>query len=244
MARCPSTSETAHPRVTASVRHLACSPSWRRRARSRAVDRDRLPDRDRRSHAPVGALAGSTRNSGCPNSTGCPFSTRISVIFPGSSASISFISFIASMMQRTWPFFTTEPTSTKAAGPAPASGRRCRRRARPPRAPSCRCRRAAGQRRPAAAASLGRATPAASAGAGAQAPGATWTMGAGPCPRVMSSRSGPRRQERRVISVVSSSSTMRRSASTSSSEVAGPSSRASVSSPRFLLAMVRRWPRG
>ena len=72
--------------------------------------------------------------------------------------------------------------------------------------------------------------------------GATWTIGAGPWPRVMSSRSGPRRQESRVISVVSRSSTMRRSASTSNSEVAGPSSRASLSSPRFLLAMVRRWP--
>jgi hypothetical protein len=54
------------------------------------------------------------RKSACPNSTGWPFSTRISVTFPGSSASISFISFIASMMQRVCPFFTTEPISTKA----------------------------------------------------------------------------------------------------------------------------------
>jgi hypothetical protein len=33
---------------------------------------------------------------------------------PSYSESISFISFIASMMQRTSPFFTVDPTSTKA----------------------------------------------------------------------------------------------------------------------------------
>jgi len=49
---------------------------------------------------PRPSQAGSMRKSACPNSTGWPFSTRISVTFPGSSASISFISFIASMMQR------------------------------------------------------------------------------------------------------------------------------------------------
>ena len=38
------------------------------------------------------------------------------------SLSISFISFIASMMQSTWPFFTSSPTSTK--GGAPGSGER------------------------------------------------------------------------------------------------------------------------
>ena len=41
-------------------------------------------------------------------------------ISPSYSESISFISFIASMMQSTWPFFTTDPTSTN--GGAPGSG--------------------------------------------------------------------------------------------------------------------------
>jgi len=57
-------------------------------------------DEDLLEHAAGRPQAGSIRNSGWPNSTGCPFSTKISVTFPGSSASISFISFIASMMQR------------------------------------------------------------------------------------------------------------------------------------------------
>src|SRR5262249_38277699 len=61
-------------------------------------------------------------------------------------------------------------------------------------------------------------------------------MGAGPWPRVISRRSGPRRQESLVTSVVSSSSTIRRRASTSSNEVAGCSSLPD-SPPFFLLAM-------
>ena len=45
-------------------------------------------------------------NSGWPYSTGCPFSTRIALTMPEASASISFISFIASMMQMVSPSFT------------------------------------------------------------------------------------------------------------------------------------------
>lgn len=43
--------------------------------------------------------------SGSPNSTGVPFSTRISLTVPDFSASISFISFIASMMHSVSPAF-------------------------------------------------------------------------------------------------------------------------------------------
>ena len=41
------------------------------------------------------------------------FVTMISATLPDVSASISFMSFMASTMQSTWPFFTTVPTSTK-----------------------------------------------------------------------------------------------------------------------------------
>src|SRR6266850_1668618 len=47
-----------------------------------------------------------------PYSTGCPLATGISRISPETSDSISFISFIASTMQRACPFFTIDPTST------------------------------------------------------------------------------------------------------------------------------------
>ena len=53
-------------------------------------------------------------NSGSPYSTGWPFSTRMALITPERSASISFISFMASMMQRVSPSFTDWPTSAKA----------------------------------------------------------------------------------------------------------------------------------
>ena len=62
----------------------------------------------------------SMTKSGWPNSTGWPFSTRIALIVPAASASISFISFIASMMQSVSPSLTALPTSTKGC----ASGRR------------------------------------------------------------------------------------------------------------------------
>ncbi len=54
----------------------------------------------------------SMMNSGWPYSTGWPFSTRIALIMPAASASISFISFIASMMQTVSPALTFWPTST------------------------------------------------------------------------------------------------------------------------------------
>src|SRR4051812_4242569 len=44
--------------------------------------------------------------SGWPYSTGWPFSTRIALTVPVLSHSISFISFIASMMQMIWPSLT------------------------------------------------------------------------------------------------------------------------------------------
>src|SRR5262245_17914497 len=56
---------------------------------------------------------GSSRKSGCPYSTGWPFSTRTFTMRPAALDSISFISFIASMMQRIWPSFTTSPSRTK-----------------------------------------------------------------------------------------------------------------------------------
>src|SRR5690606_32071624 len=48
-----------------------------------------------------------------PYSTGLPFSTRISRMVQGNSASISFISFIASTMQSGCPLWTASPFSTK-----------------------------------------------------------------------------------------------------------------------------------
>ena len=59
----------------------------------------------------------SMRNSGWPYSTGCPFSTRIAFTTPVASDSISFRSFIASMMQRVWPLVTDWPISTNAGAP-------------------------------------------------------------------------------------------------------------------------------
>src|SRR5207249_1808886 len=56
--------------------------------------------------------AGSIRNRDWPNSTGCAFSTKILTTRPATLDSISFMSFIASMMQRIWPSFTTSPSLT------------------------------------------------------------------------------------------------------------------------------------
>ena len=53
------------------------------------------------------------RNSGWLNSTTWPLPTQISATVPSTSAGISFISFMASMMHRVSPFFTWSPTSTK-----------------------------------------------------------------------------------------------------------------------------------
>ena len=55
---------------------------------------------------------GRILNNGWPNSTGLAFSTRIWVMTPLTSALISFITFIASMMQTTVSGLTSVPTST------------------------------------------------------------------------------------------------------------------------------------
>src|ERR687888_234212 len=57
-------------------------------------------------------LDGSMRNNGWPYSTAWPFSTRIFTTRPATLASISFMSFIASMMQTIWPSLTTSPSRT------------------------------------------------------------------------------------------------------------------------------------
>ena len=49
----------------------------------------------------------------CPYSTTLPFVAQMSMISPSSSAVISFMSFMASMMQSTSPFLTLLPTVTK-----------------------------------------------------------------------------------------------------------------------------------
>src|SRR5664279_5193905 len=59
-------------------------------------------------------------NSGIPYSTGLPLGTNILAITPDTSASISFISFMASMMHSTCPSFTASPTLTK--GGVPGDG--------------------------------------------------------------------------------------------------------------------------
>ncbi len=64
----------------------------------------------------AGALAGSGGpdvKSGSPYWTGCPFSGWTLTTSPAISASISFISFMASMMQSTCPTLTRSPTLTK-----------------------------------------------------------------------------------------------------------------------------------
>src|SRR5579871_5382117 len=52
------------------------------------------------------AYATSSTKSGCPYSTGWPFSTRILMTLPAASLSISFMSFIASIMQSVVPLWT------------------------------------------------------------------------------------------------------------------------------------------
>ncbi len=66
------------------------------------------------------SVRGRIANRRSPYCTGWPFSRRRLTISPSYSESISFISFIASMMQSTWPFFTVSPTSTNAAAPGSA----------------------------------------------------------------------------------------------------------------------------
>jgi hypothetical protein len=56
--------------------------------------------------------AGRIAKSFSPNSTGWPFFGKTSTIVPATSASISFISFIASTIQSVAPFSTESPTDT------------------------------------------------------------------------------------------------------------------------------------
>ena len=53
-------------------------------------------------------------NKASPNSTGWPLETNFFSMTPAISASISFINFIDSMMQRTCPAVTLSPVSTNA----------------------------------------------------------------------------------------------------------------------------------
>ena len=64
------------------------------------------------SKEPAQNLRYRTRKSTWPNCTGFPFSATTSAITPLTSALISFITFIASMMQTTVSSFTSLPTST------------------------------------------------------------------------------------------------------------------------------------
>src|SRR5262249_11630673 len=67
------------------------------------LEHRRLASSPRRSRA---RYAGAILNSACPYSTGAPSSARIPITVPAMSASISFMSFIASTMQSTWPLST------------------------------------------------------------------------------------------------------------------------------------------
>src|SRR6185295_15952970 len=72
-------------------------------------------------HSRLGAHRGRIENSASPYSTGRPFSTSLAVMMPATSASISFISFIDSMMHSTWPGSTASPTRTKDGAPGAAA---------------------------------------------------------------------------------------------------------------------------
>src|SRR5579864_1834136 len=60
---------------------------------------------------------GRMLNSPCAYSTGWPLLTRRLTISPLTSASISFISFMASMMHSTWPASTVSPAFTNGGDP-------------------------------------------------------------------------------------------------------------------------------
>jgi hypothetical protein len=62
-----------------------------------------------------------TRKRTCPNCTGLPFSTPTSAMTPFVSALISFITFMASMMQTTVSSVTCAPTSTNGAASGEAA---------------------------------------------------------------------------------------------------------------------------
>src|SRR6185369_818705 len=72
-------------------------------------------------HSRLDAHRGRIENSASPYTTGRPFSTSLAVMMPATSASISFISFIDSMMHSTWPGSTASPTRTKEGAPGAAA---------------------------------------------------------------------------------------------------------------------------
>src|SRR5213078_1092290 len=84
-----------------------------------------LKHMDTRCGAPGGRalprLPQRTRNSTWPNWTGLPFSATTSAMTPLVSALISFITFIASIMQTTVSSVTVFPTSTKGAASGDAA---------------------------------------------------------------------------------------------------------------------------
>src|SRR6267378_1028592 len=63
-------------------------------------------------HDGISPAQGRSLNNGWPNSTGLAFSTNTWVIVPLASALISFMTFMASMMQTTVSGLTSVPTST------------------------------------------------------------------------------------------------------------------------------------
>src|SRR5262249_10220171 len=77
--------------------------------------RDLAPVGDQDLLEALGHSYGRIWKSGSPNSTGWPFSASTATTVPSTSDSISFISFIASTIQSTWPLRTWLPTSAKGA---------------------------------------------------------------------------------------------------------------------------------
>src|SRR5207249_967470 len=80
------------------------------------AERDLAPvgDEDLVEHGPARRyLRGSSRNRGWPNWTGWALSTRTLTMRPPSFASISFMSFMASMTQRVCPSLMVSPSLTK-----------------------------------------------------------------------------------------------------------------------------------
>ena len=71
--------------------------------------------------APLAFMRGRTLNSACPNSTTSAFLTKISTTLKSPSASISFISFIASTIHSALPLLTLWPISTKGSASGPGA---------------------------------------------------------------------------------------------------------------------------
>jgi hypothetical protein len=75
------------------------------------ADRDLSPIGDE-NLAKHRRYSGRMENKASPYSTGLAFSTSLATTTPVTSASISFINFMDSMIQRTWPDWTVSPTFT------------------------------------------------------------------------------------------------------------------------------------